>query len=245
MKQCATRSHPAVGTSNEAMKQFLIIISFTLLAINFSLAQVFPTWISKGHFPDANSSSTTAVSIDPSGNILLAGTIYDNDFPFENIFVMKLDNNGELQWLQSYNSEDTLSDAPNMICIDDQGNVYITFMKHTLGGTYWSIAVQKYSASNGLLQWTTELPEAQFNGFEWQVRPKFMTNDGDHLYVAGTKFEQGVGNREMLAMKLDFDGNILWTSTHAGSGDSNSKSITVDENGNVYIAGDAWNASID
>jgi hypothetical protein len=120
-------------------------------------------------------------------------------------------------------------------------------MKHhiDISGTYWSIAVQKYETTDGTIMWTSELSDATFNAFEWQVKPTYMTIDENHLYVAGTKFEAGVGNREMLAMKLDLNGNILWTATHAGPGDSNSKSIAVDENGNVYIAGDAWNTSID
>jgi hypothetical protein len=119
-------------------------------------------------------------------------------------------------------------------------------MNHTPGGTYWSIAVQKYNGSNGAISWTSELPNAQFNGFEWQVKPVYMTIDANYLYVAGTKFEPGVGGSEMLVMKLDFSGQILWDETLAGTGIyANAKSICVDQSGYVYVAGDAWNASID
>jgi hypothetical protein len=219
------------------MKKFSIFILSSLLAVETS-AQVSPAWISNNHFPDANSSVATALGVDPSGNILVGGTAGNN-------FVIKYNTGGEVLWLQTYDDGDTISESPNTLRVDNLGNAYITFMKHTPGGTYWAIAVQKYDASDGTILWTTELAASQFNGFEWQVKPKFMTIDDNNLYVAGTKFEPGVGNREMLAMKLDFNGNILWTATHAGSGNSNAKSIAVDQNGNVYIAGDAWNTSID
>jgi hypothetical protein len=50
----------------------------------------------------------------------------------------------------------------------------------------------------------------------------------------------------MLIFKMDFYGDTVWSRTHKGSGIySNSKSVTVDPSANVYIAGDAWNASID
>ncbi|MCB2207899.1 MAG: T9SS type A sorting domain-containing protein [Bacteroidetes bacterium] len=227
------------------MKKFLLLSTFAFLLFTFSLsvdsqvfAQSYPSWISNGHFPDASASSASAIAIDPSGNVMMAGSSGYN-------FVIKLNAGGDLLWLQSYDSEDTICEKPNTLCVDNQGNAYITFMKHTPGGGYWSIAVQKYDAASGTILWASELADAQFNGFEWQVKPTYMTIDNNHLYVAGTKFDPVSGDREMLAMKLDFNGNIIWTATHAGSGNSNSKSIAVDASGNVHIAGDAWNASID
>ncbi len=224
-------------------KLLLLTFAFAFFTSSLSVdrqafAQSYPTWISNGHFPDASSSSATAIDVDPSGNVLMAGSSGYN-------FVIKLNTGGDVLWSQTYDSGDTICETPNTLCVDNQGNAYITFMKHTPGGGYWSIEVQKYDAGSGTILWASELADAQFNGFEWQVKPTYMTIDNNHLYVAGTKFDPVAGDREMLAMKLDFNGNIIWTATHAGSGNSNAKSITVDASGNVYIAGDAWNASID
>jgi len=217
-----------------------------LVLCTFAFAQSYPSWIANDLFPDANSSVATTIDIDPSGNILIAGTIYDIELPYENIFVAKYNAQGEQVWLQTFSSQDTMSEVPNTLCTDDQGNAYITFMRHNAPQTYWSIAVQKYSATDGTILWTSELSEAQFNGFEWQVKPKYMCIDNNYLYVAGTKFETGVSGSKMLTMKLDFSGNILWHETHSGSGIyANAKSITVDQSGYLYVAGDAWNASID
>lgn len=218
--------------------QFALLALGTFLIVSGTFAQVSPSWISNGHFPASNSSTASVVAVDQSGNVFSGGTAGNN-------FVIKHNAAGEVLWLQTYDDGDTISGTPNTLCIDNQGNAYITYMKNTPGNTYWAIAVQKYDATDGIILWTTELAASQFNGFEWQVKPVFMTIDDNHLYVAGTKFEPGVGNREMLAMKLDFNGNILWTATHAGSGNSNAKSIAVDQSGSVYIAGDAWNTSID
>lgn len=230
------------------MKRFNIIVALIIVFLisNKVISQIDTAWISKGLFPDANISSATVVKADPAGNIFVAGTIYNDDLPYENIFVAKYNEIGEIIWLQTYGSEDTLSNTPNTLCIDSEGNPYITFMKHNAGLSYWSIAVQKYSATEGTLLWTSELADAQFNAFEWQVKPKYMTIDDNNLYIAGTKFESGTSGSEMLGMKLNFDGDILWAVTHKGSGmNANAKSIAVDEMGNVYVVGDAWNISID
>ncbi|MBE0661769.1 MAG: T9SS type A sorting domain-containing protein [Bacteroidales bacterium] len=220
------------------MKKSSILLLCSLLAVETS-AQVFPSWISNNHFPGASSSTATVVNVDQSGYVFMGGTQGTN-------FVIKHNPDGEVLWLQTYDCGDTISEAPNTLCVDNQGNAYITFMKHTPGGTYWSIAVQRYNDSDGAISWTSELANAQFNGFEWQVKPTFMTIDDNYLYVAGTKFEPGVTGSEMLVMKLDFEGQILWNETLSGTGIyANAKSICVDQSGYIYIAGDAWNASID
>ncbi len=221
------------------MKKLILILNFSLFVLYSSLAQVYPSWISNGHFPASNSSTARVVAVDQSGNVFSGGTAGNN-------FVIKHNPEGEVLWLQTYDSGDTISEAPNTLCIDNQGNAYITFMKHTPGGTYWSIAVQKYNGSDGTIVWTSELANAQFNGFEWQVKPTYMTIDDSYLYVAGTKFEPGITGSKMLVMKLTFDGQILWSETISGTGIyANGKSICVDQSGYVYVAGDAWNASID
>jgi len=233
--------------SNRYVRISSFVILLFICSVNL-VAQIDTAWISKGLFPNANSSTATVVKANQLGNVLSAGSIYNINSPYENIFIVKYDENGNILWLQAYDAADTISFEPNTICLDNDGNVYITFMKHILNSNtnYWSIAVQKYNGSDGSLLWTSEIGDAQFNAFEWQVKPEYMTIDNNHLYVAGTKFEPGITGSEMLVAKMDFNGDTLWTRTHKGSGVySNSKSVAVDPSGNVYIAGDAWNASID
>lgn len=226
---------------------FFTVCLFFFLGFSVK-AQIDTAWISNGLFPGASSTAATVVQADQAGNIYAAGSIYSYSLPYENLFVIKYEPNGEVLWLQTFASEDTLAFEPNTLCLDDDGNAYITFMRHCINSStnYWAIAVQKYNASDGTLLWTSELADSQFNGFEWQVKPKYMTIDDNFLYLSGTKFESGIPGSEMLAMKVDFNGNILWTATHKGSGmNANAKGVAVDESGNVYVAGDAWNTSID
>jgi len=229
----------------KVMKNLLLFTLFNSL-LCFGQSQSYPSWIVNNIFPDANSSTSTTVTIDSQGYVLVAGTVYDIDLPNDDIFVAKYDDQGTQIWLQTYGAQDTISNTPNTICADNEGNAYVTFMRHNAASSFWSITVQKYNAIDGTILWTSELTDSQFNGFEWQVKPKYMTIDDNYLYVGGTKFEAGITGSKILTMKLDFNGNIIWSETHSGSGIyANAKSITVDQFGNVYAAGDAWNASID
>lgn len=206
-------------------------------------AQVSPAWISAGLFPDASSSVTHNVEVDQSGNIIVTGEKADNSVPYANVFIIKYDANGNVLWQNEFGYPDHQPWGPYDLCLDNDGNAYIALMNPV---TPWAIAVQKYNAGDGSLLWTTEIPGASFNGHEWQVRPKYLTSDNNNLYIAGTKFQLGVTGTSMLTVKMNFAGDTLWTRTHKGSGIyANAKSITVDPMGNVYVAGDAWNTSID
>jgi hypothetical protein len=219
-----------------------LMLGYFLFATNVS-AQVSPAWIAAGHFPDASNSVAHNIEVDQSGNIIVTGEKSDNTVPYANVFIIKYDASGNILWQNEFGYPDLQPWGPYDLCLDNDGNAYIALMNPV---TPWAIAVQKYSAGDGTLQWTTEIPGASFNGHEWQVRPKYMTSDNNNLYVAGTKFQLGVTGTSMLTVKMNFAGDTLWTRTYKGTGIyANAKSITVDPSGNVYVAGDAWNTSID
>jgi|GEM_PF-2096127 len=225
------------------MKKSHILFCVSFLILYMSHAQINPSWISSGLFPGSGSSTTYNVETDLSGNIIVAGEKPSEILPVGNIFIMKYDPAGNVLWLKAFDYGTFMPWGPYDLCLDNAGNAYITFIKPV---TPWTIAVQKYRASDGLLLWTTEIPGGSFNAFEWQVRPEFMTTDGNYVYIAGTKFQEGITGSSMLAVKMNLAGDTIWTRTFKGSGIyANSKSIAVDPSGNVYIAGDAWNTSID
>ncbi|MHC1776088.1 MAG: T9SS type A sorting domain-containing protein [Lentimicrobium sp.] len=224
-------------------KVFLAII-FTLLSGSGSLsAQVSPAWITPGQFPGSGSSSAYELETDASGNVFIAGEKSYDIAPLGNIFLIKYDANGNLIWLKTYVTPNPQPIGPFDLCLDAGGNAYLAFINPV---TPWAIAIQKYRAADGFLEWTTEIPGSSFNAFEWQVRPVFMISDGSYIYIGGTKFETGVSGSRMLAVKMNTGGGIEWSRTFKGSGIyANTKSIATDPSGNVYIAGDAWNTSID
>ncbi len=222
-------------------KSFIFLIA--ICALKSGIGQVSPSWIAAGHYPDASASTAYNVEVDPSGNIIVTGEKSDNTVPYENLFIIKYDANGNILWQNEFGYPNLQPWGPYDLCLDNMGNAYVALMNPA---TPWAIAVQKYSSANGTLLWTTEIPGASFNGQEWQVRPKYLTSDNNHIYVGGTKFQPGVSGTSMLAVKINLDGDIQWTETFKGSGiHANAKSITVDQAGNVYVAGDAGNTSID
>lgn len=225
------------------MKKLINSIFIVLACISGLSAQVIPDWITPGQFPGGGSSSAYELETDAAGNVYIAGEKSYDIAPLGDIFLIKYDPNGNLIWLKTYGSANPQPIGPFDLCLDAAGNAYLAFVNP---GSPWAIAIQKYRAADGFLEWTSEIPGSSFNSFEWQVRPVFMISDGNFIYLGGTKFETGESGSWMLAVKMNTGGGIEWSRTFKGSGIyANAKSIATDPSGNVYIAGDAWNASID
>ncbi|MBK6966535.1 MAG: SBBP repeat-containing protein [Bacteroidales bacterium] len=225
------------------MKSLVNGIFITLTWISGLSAQVAPVWITPGQFPGGGSSSAYELETDASGNVFIAGEKTWDIAPLGNIFLIKYDPAGNLIWLKTWGPANPQPIGPFDLCLDASGNAYLAFINPA---SPWAIAIQKYRAADGFLEWTTEIPGSSFNAFEWQVRPVFMISDGNYIYVGGTKFETGVSGSWMLAVKMNTGGGIEWSRTFKGSGIyANTKSIATDPSGNVYMAGDAWNTSID
>ncbi|MFH1119430.1 MAG: SBBP repeat-containing protein [Bacteroidota bacterium] len=225
------------------MKSLVNSIFIALTCISGLSAQVAPAWITPGQFPGGGSSSAYELETDAAGNVYIAGEKSYDIAPLGNIFLIKYDPNGNLIWLKTYGPANPQPIGPFDLCLDAAGNAYLAFINPA---SPWAIAIQKYRAADGFPEWTTEIPGSSFNTFEWQVRPVFMISDGSYIYVGGTKFETGVSGSWMLAVKMNTGGGIEWSRTFKGSGIyANTKSIATDPSGNVYIAGDAWNTSID
>lgn len=224
------------------MKKSFILIIVSLFTLHASLAQVDTAWLSRGNFPDAISSTAYNIEIDASGNIFSTGVGYDDSHPDDHFYLMKQHPDGSIEWIQYYGGDTATVNGPYDMCLDQSGNAWVVYQQSNPVKIY----IEKFSGSNGASLWHASFERTLFNGFEWRVRPKYMTSAGNYVYVAGTEFSPEGVDSEMLAIKIDISGSISWTATHSGTGVyANAKSIAVDDDGNVYITGDAWNSTID
>jgi len=224
------------------MKKLILILLFSFFIFHFSFGQIDTAWVSRSNFPDAISSTAYNVEINASGNVFSCGVGDDDNHPNDHFYLMKQHTDGSIEWIQYFGGDTTTVSGPYDMCLDQSGNAWVVYQQLSPVKIY----IQKFSGSNGAPLWHTSFERSLFNGFEWRVRPKYLTSAGNFVYVAGTEFGLQGTDSEMLAIKIDISGSVAWTETHSGSGVyANAKSIAVDDAGNVYITGDAWNSTID
>ncbi len=65
-----------------------------------------------------------------------------------------------------------------------------------------------------------------------------VTTDGSgNVYAVGSTSSFSAGGSDVLLLKYDSSGNLLWSRTWGGTGTENGNGVAVDSLGNVYIAG--------
>ena len=184
------------------------------------------------------------VSADGQGNVYMAGNTYGSlggpNAGDADSFVAKYDVAGNLQWTKQLGtSAYDVSDGP---AVDGLGNVFIPgITAGSLGGPNAGLNdafVAKFDAG-GNLQWTRQLGTA---GDEASVG--CSADSEGNVYISG--FTNGdlagtnAGNYDAFVAKYDANGNLRWTKQLGTSAYENSRGVSVDGLGNVYVSG--WTA---
>ncbi len=185
-----------------------------------------------------------AIVLDQQGNVFTTGTFFGTaDFdPGPNlfqlhapgdqeIFLCKLDANGEFQWAQSLGG-----DVGMALLVDDSANVYTT------GYFGWDdIQIFKFD-NNGSLLWTKQI--GAFFGNDLA-----MGSDGS-VYIAGQFFDTrdfdpgpgqvfltAIGSTDSYILKLSPGGGFDWVMQFGGMNEVKAVSLAIDDQEQLYLAG--------
>lgn len=186
---------------------------------------------------------TVAIAVTPEGNSCAVGytlgDLTDANKGDKDIFAVSLDSDGNKIWeLQSGTDS---NDVANSVVLNSAGEAYIT--GNTLGqfgqeSGSGRIFVQKVS-KEGKLLWTKQY------GPDKRASSNAIRMDQDeNIYIAGTTEgemgEMAYGVSDAFIMKLDSEGNSLWTCQWGSSGSDEVKGIDIDNSGNIYAIGNTY-----
>ncbi len=136
-------------------------------------------------------------------------------------------------WAQRYNAPPDNADASRSIGVDAAGNVYVTGSGFNNNGNLDVITI-KYSPA-GIPLWVNNFDGGVNDNDEGQ---SIAVDAAGTVYVTG--YSRGSGTaQDVLTLKYDTQGNLLWSSTYngAGNGWDQGRSVDFDNSGNVYVAG--------
>jgi len=201
----------------------------------------------------------THAAIGSSGDLLIAG---DFGSPWLTEGSHKLINAGELDgFLVCINTETGAlnwakqlggpgNETVSALSLDSTGHIYVTgaledtaeFDSHAVESAGETDGYVAKLTPDGRVLWSTGL-----GGTEWDTVSSVVVNDsGNRIHVTGT-FEGTIrlgastlssnGDSDTFVAELDGFGNIVSAVGLGGSGDDHGRSITVDEDGTIYVAG--------
>ena len=198
----------------------------------------------------------SGITIDDAGNSYVTGWFQETSTfgsysltssGGSDIFVAKIDANGNWLWITQAGGT-SYDDGYEMI-IDDTGIIYVTgsFYETAIFGSYSltssggsDIFVAKMDA-NGNWLWVT-----QAGGTDGDRGIGITIDDTGNSYVTGcfkgtatfgsfTQTSSGVD--DIFVAKMDATGNWLWATKAGGSSFDRGNGITIDNAGNIYVAG--------
>ena len=119
---------------------------------------------------------------------------------------------------------------------DGSGNIYVAGWTYCAGTS--DVLLLKYDASGGLV-WrkTWEGTDADY-GYDVAV-----DDSGNNIYVTGYTISFGAGMEDVVLLKFDSSGGLVWQKTWGGNRTDQGRSVAVDGSGNIYVTG--WTRTFD
>jgi hypothetical protein len=181
------------------------------------------------------------VSADGLGNVYISGyTTGSLGGPFGGLsydaFVSKYDAAGTLQWTRQ--SGTSANDQSNGVSADSLGNVYIsgwTSGPNAGGVSFEDAFVSKYDAA-GTLQWSRQL-ETSGSDIGYGVSADGLGNVYFSGFTSGSLGGPNAGSSDAFVSKYDAAGTLQWSRQLGTIVNDESRGVSADGLGNVYISG--------
>lgn len=173
-----------------------------------------------------------AIITTNSGGYAIAGHTSSFGAGGKDIFIMKLDASGNVLWQKTYGSSS--NEDGNSIALaqtPDLGFV-VTGITYGFGANSGDAYVFKVD-QNGALLWDNKYSTASQAE---HGRGITIASNGDVL-IAGTDNGDGFGSGDFLFMRLDSNGNLLWSKIYGGGSNDHMHSIEELPGGNLIISG--------
>ncbi len=170
-------------------------------------------------------------SIDQTsdGGYIIAG--YSNSFGAGNddVYLIKTDMNGDTVWTKTYGG--TNNERGNYIKQTSDGGYIITGYTESFGAGGQDLYVIKLGATGDSLWIKT------FGGTMNDVGNSIIqTADGGYI-VTGVSYSFGAGNGDVYLVKLDVNGDSLWTKAYGGTSLDYGYSVQQTSSGSYIVAG--------
>ena len=181
-----------------------------------------PQWVQR--FGTQNDDETSVcVKQDGAGNFILVGTKTDASTGVSSVYAVKTDCSGKFQWSRTYTVNGSLTTASvtafatmHTPCPGLPNVYYITGKVSTAAGND-EVFILSVSTANGSAVWmkTYDIaPGAHDVATCIQGSCTLDPQGNGDLWVSGYSTDAGSGNKQVLMMRTDFDGTLLWANNY-------------------------------
>jgi hypothetical protein len=170
----------------------------------------------------------SSVQQTSDGGYIVAGYTVSFGASGEDIFLIKTDTNGNVQWAKTYGGTDF--DRASSVQQTSDGGYIVAGYTESFGAGDGDIFLIKTDA-NGNIQWAKTYGGTS-NDYANSVQ---QTSDGGYI-VAGYTASFGAGG-DIFLIKTDANGNIQWAKTYGGTSVEVAFSVQQTSDGGYILAG--------
>jgi len=163
------------------------------------------------------------------GGYIVAGRTGSFGAAFGDVFLVKTDADGNLQWAKTYGG--TYWDDASSVQQTSDGGYIVAGGTGSFGAGRNDIFLIKTDA-NGNIIWAKT-----YGGTDYDYASSVQqTSDGGYI-VAGETYSFGAGRNDIFLIKTDANGNIIWAKTYGGTDYDYASSVQQTSDGGYIVAG--------
>ncbi|MFX1321180.1 MAG: SBBP repeat-containing protein [Promethearchaeota archaeon] len=168
------------------------------------------------------------IALDSAENIYATGYSFNMSNEFDSdLILIKFDNLGNVQY--NYTWGRNREDFGSRIVLDSSNNIYLTGQYARSSGT--DICLLKYN-NLGVFQWNRTLDK---NNFEYGTG--IALDSSENVYVSGITLVGSPTNYDMVLIKYNNAGTMLWNRTWGKTGVEITTDIAINSEDTIYLAG--------
>jgi len=210
------------------MNKLLTVITTLATAAFFLLPPILTVEAAEANNWEANS-----VAVDSQGNVIVTGSIYD-DNKYKFYTVKQTEDEGNILWTREF-SEYDYNDA-KAIAVDSQDNIIVAGAVNASGLLQgYDYCLVKYDADG------TELWIQKYDRKMYDVPWAVTVDSQDNIIVTGIsgriEFNPVNINLDFWTIKCDTNGNMLYEDSYDISEVDTSQGIAVDSQDNIIVSG--------
>ena len=136
------------------------------------------------------------------------------------------------EWLHTWggNKEDAITST----ALDQNGNIIAAGYTNSFGYGTTNVLLQKYDSLGNLL-WSTT-----WGGSTSDAASSVATDKNNNIYLVGSTSSYGSGWYDVLILKFNPNGSLVWSKTWGGSSYDAGYGIAIDSQGNLLISAESY-----